>query len=121
LEGRWKDRAAKYVHAHLDERLDLAAACEFLGSHALGDLQRVALDAGDDGVGVGALLGALIKLLDDNDLVACLTALENDGNLISTRVSPGRNIRFKMGTSTCEDGSRGARDEASQYESLQRA
>lgn len=39
------------------------------------------LNAGDDGVGVGALLGALVTLLKDNDLLAGLSSRENDGDL----------------------------------------
>ena len=53
---------------YLDERLDLGALGELLGTHRLGDLERVALNAGNDGVGVRALLGAVIQLLDDHDL-----------------------------------------------------
>ena len=71
--------------AHLDERLDLAPLRELLRTHALGDLQWVALDAGNDGVGVGALLGALVELLDYDDLLARLTALQNNCNLQNER------------------------------------
>ena len=66
---------------HLDEGLDLAALGELLRTHALGHLEGVALDAGDDGVGVWPLLGALVELLDDDDLVSRLAALEDDRDL----------------------------------------
>ena len=36
-------------------------------------------------MGVGALLGALVELLDDDDLVSRLAALEDDGNLHPNR------------------------------------
>ena len=67
--------------AYLDEGLDLAPLGELLRTHALGHLEGVALDAGDDGVGVWPLLGALIELLDDDDLLPRLAALENDRDL----------------------------------------
>ena len=65
----------------LDERLDLAPLRHLLRAHALRHLEWVTLDAGDDGMGVWPLLGALVELLDDDDLVARLTALEDDRNL----------------------------------------
>ena len=48
-----------------------------MGTH----LQRVALDAGNDRVGVRPVLGALIHLLDDNDLLACLTSAQDNRDL----------------------------------------
>ena len=75
-------RAIQY--AHLDERLDLAPLRKLLSTHTLGDLQWVTLDASNDGVGEGPFLGALIELLDHDDLLACLTAGEHDGNLYTT-------------------------------------
>jgi hypothetical protein len=78
---RDEDRRTGCRSTHLDERLNLAPTRELLRAHTLGDLKRVALDAGDDRVGVGALLRALVHLLDDDDLVAGLTTLENDGDL----------------------------------------
>jgi hypothetical protein len=41
----------------------------------------VPLDTGNDGVGVGPLLGSVIELLDDDNLLSGLTTRENDGNL----------------------------------------
>jgi hypothetical protein len=41
----------------------------------------VPLDTGHDGVGVRALLGTLVALLDNDDLLTGLTAREDDGNL----------------------------------------
>ena len=69
------------MKTYLDERLDLAALRNLLRTHTLRYLERVTLDAGNDRMGVGPLLGALVELLDDDDLVARLTALEDDRNL----------------------------------------
>ena len=69
------------MNTYLDERLDLAALRDLLRTHALRYLEGVTLDAGNDRMGVGPLLGALVELLDDDDLVARLTALEDDRNL----------------------------------------
>ena len=69
------------MNTYLDERLDLAALRNLLRTHALRYLEGVTLDAGNDRMGVGPLLGALVELLDDDDLVARLTALEDDRNL----------------------------------------
>lgn len=52
----------------LDEGLDLAALGDLLGTHAAGHLAGVALDTGDEGVGEGVLLAALVEGLDDDDL-----------------------------------------------------
>ena len=56
------------VVGHLDERLDVAALVNLLLAHTAGDLQRVALDSGDDGVREGVRLGASVVRLDDDDL-----------------------------------------------------
>ena len=73
-------KGAKLV-TDLDEGLDLAALGQLLRTHTLRYLEGVTLDAGNDSMGVGALLGALVELLDDDDLVSCLAALEDDRNL----------------------------------------
>jgi hypothetical protein len=65
----------------LDKRLHSASPLYLLGAHAAGDFSRVPLDASNDRVGIGTLLGSLIELFDDDDLLACLTALQDDGNL----------------------------------------
>lgn len=65
----------------LDKRLYSASPLHLLGAHAASDFSRVTLDASNDRVGVGTLLGSLIELLDDDDFPACLTALQDDGNL----------------------------------------
>ena len=70
---------------YLDERLDLAPLGKFLRAHTLRYLEGVTLDAGDDGVGVWPLLSALIKLLDDDDLLSRLAALEDDCDLMGGR------------------------------------
>jgi hypothetical protein len=66
---------------HLDERFDFAPPRKLLCSHSLGHFPGIALDSSNDGMGIWALLGAIIDLLYDNDLLACLAALEDDGNL----------------------------------------
>ena len=73
-------KGAKLV-TDLDEGLDLAALGQLLRTHTLRYLEGVTLDAGNDSMGVRALLGALVELLDDDDLVSRLTALEDDRNL----------------------------------------
>lgn len=65
----------------LDKGLYSASPLHLLGAHATGDFARVTLDASNDRVGIGTFLGALIELLDDDDLPACLAALQDDGNL----------------------------------------
>ena len=67
--------------AYLDERLDLTPLRKLLSTHPFCDFQWVSLDTGDDGVGVGPLLGTLIVLLDNNDFLASLAAGEDDGDL----------------------------------------
>lgn len=54
---------------YLDEWLDLAAASELLGTHRLGHLERVTLDTSGNDVREAVLLGALILLLDNNNLI----------------------------------------------------
>ena len=66
---------------HLDERLDLAPLRNLLGAHTLRHLEGVTLDAGNDSMGVWPLLGALVQLLDDDDLLTRLAALEDDSDL----------------------------------------
>lgn len=53
---------------NLDEGLDAAALLEGLLAHTAGDLQGVALDTGDDGVGEGVRLRARVLGLDNDDL-----------------------------------------------------
>lgn len=52
----------------LDERLDLGALLLAGLGHAAGDLGRVALDAGNDGVAKGVRLVAVVDGLDNDDL-----------------------------------------------------
>jgi hypothetical protein len=42
-------------------------------------LERVALDAGDEGMREGVLLGAVVLGLDDDDLLAGVAAAGDDG------------------------------------------
>jgi hypothetical protein len=39
------------------------------------------LDAGNNGVGVGSLLGSLVELSDNNDLLTSLSASKDNGDL----------------------------------------
>src|SRR6266699_738069 len=68
---------------HLDEGLHFASVGHLLLTHTPCHFSGVALDSGNDSVGVRSGLGALIQLLDDDNLFASLTALENDSNLNS--------------------------------------
>lgn len=52
----------------LDEGLDLVALLLAGLGHAAGDLRRVALDSGDEGVAEGVSLVAGVDRLDDDDL-----------------------------------------------------
>ena len=72
---------------NLDERLDLAPLRDLLRTHTLRYLEGVTLDADNDGMGVWPLLGALVELLDDDDLLAGLAALEDDGDLRAHKIS----------------------------------
>lgn len=65
---------------NLNERLDLAALGDAVLGHATGDLGRVALDTGDEGVTEGVGLGAIVDDLDDDDLLAGKAAPGDDGN-----------------------------------------
>lgn len=53
---------------NLDERLDAAALLDSLLPHTTGDLQWVALNTSDDGVGEGLGLGTGVVRLDNDDL-----------------------------------------------------
>lgn len=63
----------------LDERLDLAALGLAGLGHAAGDVQRVALDAGDDGVGEGVDFAAVVDGHEEDDLLAGVAAAGDDG------------------------------------------
>jgi hypothetical protein len=67
--------------SHLDKRLDFVPLRYGLLPHSFGHFSRVSLDAGDDGMGVRSLLGAFIKLLDDDHLFPSLSPLENNSDL----------------------------------------
>lgn len=57
------------VRDNLDKRLDLGSLGNLLGTHALGHLTRVSLNTGSNNEGERVLLGAVIKLLDDDNLL----------------------------------------------------
>lgn len=63
----------------LDERLDLAALVLAGLAHTAGDLLWVALDAGDDCVGEGVRLAAIVLWLDNDDLLSCVATAGDDG------------------------------------------
>lgn len=56
------------VRDDLNERLDLGSLGDLLGTHALGHLLGVSLNAGSDNEGERLVLGAVIELLDDDNL-----------------------------------------------------
>jgi hypothetical protein len=72
------------MNPHLDKRLDLVPLRHCLLSHSLGHFSGVSLNAGDNCMRVRSLLGALIKLLDDDHLFPSLSPLKNDGDLEMT-------------------------------------
>lgn len=63
----------------LDEGLDLRALGLAGLGHALGDVGRVALDAGDNGVGEGVSLGAVVDGHEEDDLLAGVASTGDDG------------------------------------------
>ena len=62
----------------LDERLDLALLGLLVLRHAAGDLLGVALDTGDEGVGEGVRLGAVVEGRDDQALLAGIATAADD-------------------------------------------
>jgi len=82
--------------AHLDERLDTVPPLQLLGAHSPRDLSGVTLNASNNSVGVWPFLGSFIDLLDNDDLLACLTALQDDGDL-----DDKENIRIARTSVTC--------------------
>jgi hypothetical protein len=66
---------------YLNERLNTVSPLQFLGAHSPRNFSRVAFDAGNDGMGVWSLLGSFIELFNNDDLLACLAALQDDGDL----------------------------------------
>ena len=81
----------------LDEGLDLAALGLAGLGHTAGDLQRVALDAGYEGVGEGVLLAAVVLRCDDDDFLAGIASARDDG-LFNGRWLEGVLIRFEVGS-----------------------
>jgi hypothetical protein len=71
---------------HLDERFDFTPPRKLRRTHSLGHFPRIALDSNNNGVRIRALLGTIVDLLDDDDLPACLAALEDDGDLCAPKV-----------------------------------
>ena len=69
---------------HLDERFDLTPLLQPLCAHAPGYFARVTLDPSNNGMRVRSLLGAFVILLDNDDLLAGLAALQHDGDLTSS-------------------------------------
>ena len=63
----------------LDERLDLATLVLAGFRYSAGHLQRVAFDAGDEGVREGVLFAAVVLGLDDDDFFAGVAAARDDG------------------------------------------
>merc|ERR1712008_483663 len=54
---------------------------EYFVKIGLCHLARVALDASDQSMAIGAVLGAVILLLDDDSLLACVLAREDNAHL----------------------------------------
>ena len=70
---------------YLDEWLDLAPALQLLSTHASRYFPWVAFDPGDNGMWVWSLFGALIQLLNYDDLFAGMAALQGDCDLDKIR------------------------------------
>ena len=70
-----------HFEIHLDEWLDLAPLFQLLLSHSFCHLQGVTFDTSDNGVREWSLLGTLIILLDNDDLLSGLASLEDDSDL----------------------------------------
>jgi hypothetical protein len=64
----------------LHERLDLALLGLLVLRHAAGDLGRVTLDAGDEGVGEGMRLGAVVEGRNDHTLLSGIATPGDDDN-----------------------------------------
>ena len=62
----------------LHERLDLGPPLLLGLAHAAGDLEGIALDSGDESMGEGVRLGAVVKRLDDHALLAGMAAPGDD-------------------------------------------
>lgn len=93
---------------NLDERLDLAALGLAGFSHAAGDLQRVALDAGDECVWEGMLLAAGVLGLEDDDLLPGVATAGDDGlevNCVSMRprIADASSSYHSANFEDCED------------------
>ena len=69
------------MEACLDERFNLAPLLQLLLPHSFCYPERIALDASNDGMREGPLLGPFIVLFDNDDLLAGLTSLEDNSNL----------------------------------------
>ena len=65
----------------LHEGGDLGLLGDLLLAHRLGDLLGVLVDASNDGVTVGASLGTVVAVLDDDGLPAGIPAVEDDHDL----------------------------------------
>ena len=66
---------------HLNKWLDFAPTEQLLSSHAFGHFPWVALDTGDYSMRIWSVLGALVQLFENDDLLAGLAALQDDCNL----------------------------------------
>lgn len=63
----------------LDERLDLAALGLAALGHAAGDVERVAIDTGNNRMREWVLLAAVVLRLDNDDLLTGVTTTRDDG------------------------------------------
>ena len=70
----------------LDEGTDGGAAEDLTLGHGLGDLAGSLVDASEEAVTIVAALG-VVKGTDDDGLLACIAAVEDDNNLTSTEES----------------------------------
>lgn len=69
------------MDTHLDERLNAAPPLQFLGTHSPCNFSRVTFNTSDDSMRVWSILGSFIDLLNNDNLLACLATLQDDGDL----------------------------------------
>ena len=77
------------VH-NLNERLDLRAPADLLLRHSVSHLEGGAIDARHKSVTIMTLLGTIVKILDDNSLLAGVAAVEDDNDLTLLQTENGK-------------------------------
>ena len=68
------------VHG-LNERLDARTLGDLLLGHGFRNLKGISVNTGENGMGVFALLSALVKVLDNDGFSSGISALQHDNDL----------------------------------------